>query len=74
MNTSTASRATAWQRAEIIRKLKSLELDAKHLTFMHRRVGAPEALIQSGARVESWLDQLDVDQASALIKKMEGML
>jgi hypothetical protein len=74
MNTNTTARATPYQRAEIIRKLKALELDTKHLTFMHRRVGAPENLIQSGARVEAWLDELDAAQASALIGKMGGML
>ena len=63
-----------YQRAEIARLLQELEFDDKHLTLMHRRVGAPDALIDAGATVDTWLDTLTQEQASALIEKMRGML
>lgn len=66
--------ATPYQRAEVIRLLQRLEFDHKHLTLMHRRVGAPDALIEGGAAVETWLDTLTQEQASVLVDKMRGML
>lgn len=65
---------TPYQRAEIARLLQKLEFDHKHLSLMHRRVGAPDALIEDGATVDTWLDGLTQEQASALIDKMRGML
>lgn len=66
--------STAYQRAEVVRLLQALEYDHRNLTLMHRNVGAPEPLIQAGAKVEAWLDEMTQEQASALIGKMRGML
>lgn len=65
---------TAYQRAEVRRLLQKLEFDDSHLTLMHRRVGAPDALIDAGASIDTWLDSLTQVQASELIAKMRGML
>lgn len=66
--------STPYQRAEVARLLRKLDLDARQLTFQHRRVGAPEPMIQAGAKVEQWLEGLDMDEASELIDKLRGML
>jgi len=66
--------STPHQREEVTRLLRKLHLDAKWLTFQHRRIGAPEAMIQAGGEVENWLNAMDMDQTSALIDKLRGML
>jgi hypothetical protein len=66
--------ATPYQRAEVARLLQKLEYDHRNLTLMHRNVGAPEPLIQAGAKVDAWLDEMTPEQASALIEKMRGMI
>jgi hypothetical protein len=62
---------TPYQRAEIVRLLKKLEFDHRTVTFQHRRLGVPEAVI--GGTVDAWLSGMSQAEASAMIEKMRGM-
>lgn len=63
---------TPYQRAEILRLMKLLELDTRTVTYMHRRIGVPESAI--GGSVDAWVSGFRQDDASSLIYTMRGML
>lgn len=50
--------------------LRKLELDPNFVTLLHRRYGAPDAMM--GRRIEEWLGSLSKTEISALIKKVEA--
>lgn len=56
------------QKSRIKDLLRHADFDAKTVTYMHRRLGVPEALI--GRAVDEWLDQLDMRAASDLIETL----
>lgn len=62
-------RITSNQRSNIKRLLSAADYDARTVTFMHRRLGVPDALI--GRAVDEWLDTLDLPTASKLIDKLK---
>lgn len=62
---------TAMQRAEILRLMRKAEFDTKVVTYLHRRLGASEAMI--GGRVDAWLDTLSIADGSSLIASLRGM-
>lgn len=64
--------ATVAQRTEIRRLLRLAEYDTSTVGVMHRRLGVAEHEI--GRPVEEWLDVLNKDQASVVIKKLRDQL
>ena len=65
---STQRSSSGYQRSRIKELLRKADFDAKTVTYMHRRLGVPEALI--GRAVDEWLDQLDMRAASDLIETL----
>lgn len=65
-----AFKITSHQRGNIKRLLAAADFDNRTVTFMHRRLGVPEA--QIGRAVDEWLDTLDLGAASKLIDKLKA--
>lgn len=66
---SALTRATFAQKARLRMLLARAEYDTHAVTFMHRRLGVPDRMI--GKTVDSWIDSLSIDEASALIGRLE---
>lgn len=59
---------TAYQRAEVVRLLRKLEVDSVTVGYRHRTFGVQDHMI--GGPVDAWLDGLTSELANALIKRL----
>lgn len=57
--------STKEQRAEILRLMKKVEFDRTTLTYQHRTIGVPDAMI--GKPVDLWIEGLSTEQATTTI-------
>lgn len=61
-----------YQRAEIIRLLRKLELNSVTVTYQHRALGAADHMIDGP--VDAWLDGLDSRGGEQLIERLRARL
>ena len=63
--------ATQYQRNQILRLMRKLELDTRRITLMHRRIGVSDQWLDKP--VDAWMNTLSVEESSNLIVKLEAM-
>lgn len=65
-------RPTTAQRARILKLMARVEFDTRTVTYAHRRLGmTADSFV--GRPVDTWLDTMSIEDASALIERLEDL-
>lgn len=59
------------QRALVIAGIRKLEFDTNTVTLQHTALDAPRRFV--GMPIDAWLDTIDKENASALIRQIQRM-